>query len=221
MAARGARERARPGLRGCVHNREFGRLPRSGRSRAPGRSASSAAGTVIGAFVPPSDFEPERSQDPRRPSPGRSRCPGSARSGRAGGRSAAARASRRRRSPRDEACRRRLSRISSAQRRLAHSVTSGSSGRSNRKLDGLKSPSAREVRRTDIESNWAASIRTFGRPGADLGLEPAHHARQPDRTAGVGDDQHLRVQLVDLVVDGRQRLARAGPADDQPMLGQP
>ena len=51
--------------------------------------------------------------------------------------------------------------ISSQARRLAQSVTSGSSGRSNRKLDGLNSPSARDVRRTDIGSNWAASIRTL------------------------------------------------------------
>ena len=82
---------------------------------------------------------------------------------------------------RDGACRRPASRISSAQRRLAHSVISGSSGRSNRKLDGLNRPSARDVCGPTSASNCAASIRTFGRVGADLGLEAPHHARQADR----------------------------------------
>ena len=48
----------------------------------------------------------------------------------------------------------------------------------------------------------------------DLGVEAPHHPGQADRALGVGDDQHLGGQLVRLVVDRRQRLARAAPADD-------
>ncbi len=51
-----------------------------------------------------------------------------------------------------------------------------------------------------------------GRRVADLGLRPAHHAREADGPLGVGDREHVGGQLVRLVVDRDKLLALPAPA---------
>ena len=183
-APRGARQRARRGPRGCARSRGSAPPPRSGRSRAPGRSASSAAGTVtrrpaarpassspsavrIRRTVGPVDRDPQDPLDLVEP----------------------------------ERDRRPL-----AAARPPTSITPGWSVPPATSQDqlgaaaagplgdlGVERPLEPEARRAEqaqapatsggptSASNCAASIRTFVVSGADLGLEAPHHARQADR----------------------------------------
>ena len=50
--------------------------------------------------------------------------------------------------------------------------------------------------------------------GGDFGLGPAHHAPQADRPLGVGNHAHAGLERVGFVVDGQERFALAGLADD-------